>query len=111
MATRESLLLERALNLPALAAPPGFTTNLINPSNLETEFYIDLVLCLIISSLAVCMRMWTKACLIQKFGREDCKEFFTRPYQFFFVNLGLMSSQGSASLPSYELSVLIVDLK
>lgn len=74
MAATKSLLLEHALNLPALAVPPGLTHNFVNPSDLETEFYIVMILCLTISSLVVCMRMWTKARLIRKFGREDCKE-------------------------------------
>lgn len=74
----EKLLIE----LPALPAPPGVTHNYINPSDLKTNFYIDLVICLTISSLAVCMRMWTKARLIRKVGREDCKNFSIRHVKF-----------------------------
>lgn len=80
--TATKLFPEQILNLPALEAPPGATNSFINPPDLETDFYIDLILCLIISSLAVGMRMWTKARLIQKVGREDCKEFSTRPDKF-----------------------------
>lgn len=74
MAATKSQLLEHALNLPALAAPPGLTHNFVNPSDLETTYYIDVVLCMTVSFLVVCMRMWTKARLIRNFGREDCKE-------------------------------------
>lgn len=74
MAATKPQLYELVLDLPALAAPPGVTPNFINPSNLQTEHYIVLVLSLVLSSLVVCMRMWTKARLIRKFGREDCKE-------------------------------------
>lgn len=81
MADSKSLFLEHVLNLPAMAAPAGVTHNFVNPSDLETEYYIDLGLCLAISSLVVCMRMWTKACLIRKFGREDCKQLSISPIQ------------------------------
>lgn len=80
MTATKSSLFELALDLPALPAPPGHKPNFVNPSDLETDFYIDLVLCLTISSLAVCMRMWTKARLIQKVGREDCKKFSISHY-------------------------------
>lgn len=74
MAVTKAQLLEHALDLPALAAPPGITHNFVNPSNVYTVYLIDLVICMIVSSLVVCMRMWTKARLIRKFGREDCKQ-------------------------------------
>ena len=74
MAATKAQLLEHKLNLPALAAPPGLTHKFVNPSNLETAYYIDVVLCMTVSSLVVCMRIWTKARLIRKFGREDCKQ-------------------------------------
>lgn len=60
---------------PAMAVPSGLTHNFVNPPNLETEFYVDLNLCLIVSILAVCIRMWTKVCLIRKVQIEDCKDF------------------------------------
>lgn len=79
MATTKAPHIELMLELPALMAPPGVKYDFVNPSNLQTNFYIDLVLCLTISSLAVSMRIWTKARLIKKFGREDCKEFSISP--------------------------------
>lgn len=66
-------LLQKLLNGPAMAPPPGIKPNFVNPPNLEKEFYIDLILCLTISVLAVCMRVWTKARVMRKFQIEDCK--------------------------------------
>lgn len=77
MAAIKPLPLELMLELPALIAPPGVRYSFANPPNMRTDFYIDLVLCLTISSLAVGMRVWTKARLIKKFEREDCKEEFS----------------------------------
>lgn len=74
MAATKAQILELALDLPALAAPPGLTHNFVNPPNLKTAYYIDVAICMTVSSLVVCMRIWTKARLIRKFGREDCKQ-------------------------------------
>lgn len=67
-------LLQKALDGPAMAPPPGVKPNFVNPPNLEKEFYVDLILCLTISVLVVCMRMWTKARLVRKIQIEDCKK-------------------------------------
>ena len=67
-------LLQKALDGPAMAPPPGVKPNFVNPPNLEKEFYADLILCLTISVLVVCMRMWTKARLVRKVQIEDCKK-------------------------------------
>ena len=90
------------LDLPALAAPPGLAHNFVNPSNMETEYYIVLILSLTISLLLVCMRMWTKAHLIQKFGREDCEELSISPINL--MKLGADDLQGSASWHLYAFS-------
>lgn len=97
MAATKPLPLELMLELPALIAPPGVKYNFANPSNLRTDFYIDLVLCLTISSLAVGMRVWTKARLIKKFGREDCKEFSILPLSKFTSLTADEVLKGSAS--------------
>lgn len=76
-------LLQKALDGPAMAPPPGVKPNFVNPPNLEKEFYVDLILCLTISVLAVCMRMWTKARLVRKVHTEDCKKLLP-PASFFF---------------------------
>ena len=67
------------LDLPEMVAPPGLTHNFVNPEDMETEYYVAVILSLTISLLVVCMRKWTKAQLIQKFGKEDCKKLFISP--------------------------------
>lgn len=57
-----------------MAVPPGLKPNFVNPPTLETEFYVDLNVCLIVSILAVCIRMWTKVCFMRKVQIEDCKD-------------------------------------
>lgn len=57
----------------AMAPPPGFKPNYVDPPNLEREFFVDGILCLTISVLVVCMHMWTKAHLVKKVQIEDCK--------------------------------------
>ena len=71
-----SQAIQSLLDLPAMAAPPGLKHNFVNPPTLRTEFYVDLTVCLIVSVVAVCIRMWTKARLIRKVNIEDCKDFF-----------------------------------
>lgn len=51
MAATKSPLTEDVLNSPAMAAPPGLAYNFVNPPNLDTEYYIDLLICLTISSM------------------------------------------------------------
>ncbi|MCJ1347166.1 hypothetical protein MMC31_005387, partial [Peltigera leucophlebia] len=63
--------LQKLLNGPGMAPPPGIKPNFVNPPNLEKEFYIDLILCLTISVLVVGMRMWTKARVMRKVVIED----------------------------------------
>lgn len=70
--------LQKLLNGPGMAPPPGIKPNFVNPPNLEKEFYIDLILCLTISVLVVGMRMWTKARLVRKVVIEDCKSHLPR---------------------------------
>lgn len=102
MDATKHITLDHMLDLPALAAPPGLTHNFVNPSDMETEYYIALILSLTISILVVCMRMWTKAHLIQKVGREDCKELSISPINL--MKLRADDLQGSASWHLYALS-------
>ena len=90
-AQQQLQLLQKALDGPAMAPPLGLKPNFVNPPNLEKEFYIDLILCLTISVLVVCMRLWTKARLMGKVQIEDCKScapWF--PYSSFLVFLLLL---------------------
>lgn len=72
--TATSQAVQKLLEEPAMAVPPGLKQNFVDPPNLETEFHVDLNVCLIVSVLAVCIRMWTKVCLIRKVQIEDCKD-------------------------------------
>lgn len=74
MAATKDIPLNQMLDLAAMVAPPGVSHNFVNPPDMNTEYFIAVILSLTISLLVVCMRMWTKVQLIQKFGREDCKE-------------------------------------
>lgn len=89
-------LLQKALDGPAIVPPPGVKPNFFNPPNLEKEFYVDLILCLTISVLVVCMRMWTKARLVRKVQIEDCKKL---PPPLFCLHLLSLS----LSLPLFPL--------
>lgn len=94
--------LQKLLNGPAMAPPPGVKPNLENPPHLEKEFYIDLILCLTISMLVVGMRLWTKARLVRRIMIEDCKSclrvfFFSFPSSFPFL---AVSPLPSLTLPS-----------
>ena len=67
-----SMDLQSLLNGPAMAPPLGESPNFVNPSNMTTKSDAILTLCLIVSVLAVSMRMWTKTFLIRKVLLEDC---------------------------------------
>lgn len=64
--------LQPSLDDPAMSAPPGMHHNFVNPSNIEIEYRTLMIFCLVISVLAVSMRMWTKARLLRKVVLEDC---------------------------------------
>lgn len=83
-AEQQLQLLQKLLNGPGMAPPPGVKPNFVNPPNLEKEFYIDLILCLTISVLVVAMRMWTKVRVMRKVMIEDCKRKLTTPRFFCF---------------------------
>lgn len=64
------------LDLPALAPPPGVTSNLVNPDNLAAPGLAVLQLCLAI--LVVTMRLYTKQFIVRKMMIEDCRSNFHR---------------------------------
>lgn len=65
--------IEARLDGPAMEPPPGGTSNFIDPPILMVPYVITLVLCLIMSTLALAMRLYTKFCIIRKNGWEDCE--------------------------------------
>lgn len=64
--------IQKLLDGPAMAPPPGQRPNFVNPSNFKAELYADVIICLVVSTVVVSMRMWTKIRLIRKLGLEDC---------------------------------------
>lgn len=63
---------------PAIPPPPGKYSDLVNPPNLKTEGFVLMTFCLILSTLVVSMRMWTKSRVIRKIVLEDCKSILHR---------------------------------
>lgn len=55
-----------------------------NPADLRAEGYAAVVICLIISILAVAMRMWTKIRLVRKVVLEDCNSHLS-PLEWFRI--------------------------
>lgn len=64
---------QKLLNGPAMAAPAGTHYNFVNPENLNDWFILTIVLCLVVSTLAVSARVYTKIWIIKKIGWEDCE--------------------------------------
>ena len=62
------------LDSPALAPPPGVTPNFENPESLRQPELA--VVQLILVTLVVCMRLFTKKVVVKKMLAEDCKSGF-----------------------------------
>lgn len=55
-----------------MAAPPGMHHNFVNPTNMKTKARIITIFCLLLSVLAVGMRVWTKTRVVRRVVLEDC---------------------------------------
>lgn len=75
------------LSDPAMPAPPRMHSNFVDPANLKTEGLLLVSVCLILSTLVVSMRIWTKTRLIRKVVLEDCKSTLLRSSSFEFCSL------------------------
>lgn len=75
--------MQNLLDSPAMAAPPPLMHNFVNPPNLNTVLCVDFGVCLIVSAVAVVIRMWTKVRLIRKVEIEDCKDSTFGPLRSF----------------------------
>lgn len=64
--------LEALLNGPAQAPPAGITSQLDNPPNHRAASSAVLITCLIVTSIAVAMRLYTKVRVIRKLDIADC---------------------------------------
>jgi hypothetical protein len=67
--------LQSLLDEPAMAVPSGVSHNFVNSINMASEGYDVSTTCLVVSVLAVGMRLWTKTRLIHKVFLEDCNSF------------------------------------
>ena len=65
--------MSKFLDGPALAPPPGVHPNFTDYSNYPWFDAALMATCFTISTLAVWMRIYVKACLLKKVYREDCK--------------------------------------
>lgn len=60
------------LNGPAMAPPSGVIPNFVDPPNIEHVIILVLVLCVVLQTLALLMRIYTKVFIIRKMAVEDC---------------------------------------
>ena len=63
--------LEILLNSPSLKPPPGTTSNLVNPPNHVVLGYFDISICLVLSTIAIMIRMLTRIWIMHKFDLAD----------------------------------------
>jgi hypothetical protein len=61
------------LDMPALAPPPGVVPNFVDPPTNRTAIFGVFVTCLVIMTLAVAIRMYTKIFMLKKLAVEDCE--------------------------------------
>ena len=64
--------LQILLNGPALAPPPGVIPNFIDPPNLDRTGTVVQLITLIVSTLAIIMRIYTKARILHQIAGADC---------------------------------------
>ena len=58
---------------PAALPPPGVVPNLKHPQTLHAIFLVTGILCLLITMIAVVIRVFTKMYIMQRVRAEDCK--------------------------------------
>ena len=59
--------------LPALPPPLGVESNFVNPYSEAKSLYITAGVCGVLVTLAVIVRIYTKACIIKTVNLEDCR--------------------------------------
>lgn len=67
--------LEAYLDSPALEPPPGHAANLVDPRKRVWESYLATSICLLITTLAVGLRMYTRTRITQQVTCADCKNY------------------------------------
>ena len=66
--------MEKLLEGPGLKPPPGILPNFVDPpSQFERNIAVN-SLCLIIATICVFIRAYTRICIMRSYGWEDCKK-------------------------------------
>ena len=58
---------------PPLEAPPGQSSNLVNPYSLQSWLVATSVICLVILVLSIAARLFVKGYILKKVQLEDCR--------------------------------------
>ena len=72
--------LEALLNGPAGTPPAGIQPNFDQPANLNTVIYITNTITLILATLAVFIRIYTRHFLLRSMGYDDCEFRYCRRF-------------------------------
>ncbi|RYP20875.1 hypothetical protein DL767_009381 [Monosporascus sp. MG133] len=67
----DAVTLDQLLEMPAMAAPDGITPNFDNPPNQNGLAVAVLTLCLVVSTICVCLRVYARIYLLRKFQVEE----------------------------------------
>lgn len=65
-------------NISAVPAPPGVTSNFVNPPSKAYWDVVTQAVCLTIATLLVAMRMYTKFNVLKSPGWDDCESRIVR---------------------------------
>ena len=60
------------LDEPALEPPSGVTPNFVDPPSLQNLYLTAAIPLLVVTSLAITARIYTKSVIIRKWMPEDC---------------------------------------
>lgn len=56
-----------------LPPPPGVTPNFVNPENHTAQGHAVFIMCLVLSTIFVVLRTYTRFILLKSHGWEDCE--------------------------------------
>ena len=65
--------LDEWLQGPALDAPPGATTDFVNPPSLQKYDVLCQSICLAVTTLLILVRVYTKFRILKSPGWDDCE--------------------------------------
>lgn len=72
LASLDAQQLQAALNGPALSPPPGVRPRFDHPSDLRNISAAIRITCLVLATITLSMRMYTRALIIRRFSWVDC---------------------------------------